>query len=136
MASRGRIVVKSGRASIEVDAALSDMVHRILDNAAPRTMAIFDKEIGALRDELRATWPKQSGATREGWAEEVAITSTSPLTIEGRIYNRVPYVFYERSEGRYGGQHYWTEYVLKPSKAIAKRMAVELGADMAALAGR
>ncbi len=136
MASRGRIVVGSGRASIEVSAELNDCINRILDNVAPRTMAVFDKEIGGHVDSLRTGWPKQSGATRAGWGEEVRITSTNPLTIEGRIFNRVPYVYYERADGKYGGAHYWTEYVLKPSRAIAKRMAAELGADLAALAGR
>jgi hypothetical protein len=134
--SRGRIVVGSGRASIEVSPELNDCLNRILDGVAPRTMAVFDKEIGGHVQHLRTAWPKQSGATREGWQEEVRITSTSPLTIEGRVFNRVPYVYYERSDGKYGGTHYWTEYVLKPSKEIAKRMATELAADMAAMAGR
>ena len=127
-------VIGSGKASIAVGPQLRQHVDRLLRSAAPKTVAAIERQVDDQTAGLRSTWPRKTGQSANGFEGNVRIASSAPLVVDGLITNRVPYLFYERENGKRGGKHYWTEFVVKPSREAARELARTLAAELGSAA--
>ena len=122
-----RFVVGKGSAMVEVDDGAARFVERVLRKAANVTMTQIDIATAEVAGVADAEWPEKTGNSRRGLKR--AIRFLPPDTIEGVIYNRVPYVYFIKGK-RQMGKHTWTVLVREPMKRKATVLAARLGTQL------
>lgn len=129
----GNIQIGRGSMSVTLDDGMDRFVRAALERSAPATLRVLEREGEQLFDDAYARWPVKSGRSRAGLTWGLRLPDAN--TVEVFLSNSVEYVYYIRTLYP-GGQHVWTDLVVKPTRKAARKIAEELAEEIAnAIAG-
>jgi hypothetical protein len=118
-----KLKFSDGPVAIEMDDTLERLVRRALDKAAPGVVDRITIETAEVYRVAKGLWPEKTGRSRAGLRQEVLVGIDN---VRGRIMNDVDYAYYVRPKVFYGSTTAWSEYVQRPMREAADKLAIDL----------
>lgn len=149
MARRGGFTIGRGKVALEFSGELTRAVEEVIRNYAPNVVSAVEREMEQLTEQAEAQWPRgdDKDAPR-------ARNKQQPYHSQDRFITGIRYVGDGAIEGyidndaiNVRGQRYWfyiksggisplQNYVRKPLRGIAQKLAEELGDELRAMMRR
>ena len=118
-----KLKFSDGPVAIEMDDTLERLVRRALHKAVPGVVDRITIETAEVYRVAKGLWPEKTGRSRAGLRQEVLVGIDN---VRGRIMNDVDYAYYVRPKVFYGSTTAWAEYVQRPMREAATRIAIQL----------
>lgn len=130
------LVIREKNVTVTVSDTFERIARAAAQDVAPGVLDTMERELGAVLDDARASWPVRTGVSREGLALETAL-DRDLTQVSVKIRNDVPYAVYVRPAALYGATTAWERFVRKPARKAVQGLIKILGPRITgALRGR
>jgi len=127
------VKIKDGIVTLEMSDGLREMVDRALAESGQVTLSAMEEVLDEVFNSAKAAWPEVTGKSKKSLRKY--IRRDGKQIVVG-ITNDAPYAYMIRVK-RQPRRRVWNELVSKPGKKTSKKLARQVGRDLAkSIAGK